>query len=259
MLLAGAAAAAAGRRWRESPDRVLLVVPHPDDESYGCSGTLQRLVARTGTAVVCLVLTSGEAATVGRERGIPPAELARIREQRLARIRDRLGLGGLLLARLPDGGLARLSLAELATVVRTGIELVAPQVVLGHDPRGVNAHPDHIAAHWGLRRALEGSPVRRFGMLAHDAESAESAAPRLLFPTHRRRIHWTVELTPEEIRGKERCLEEHEAIITLDPRVAAEGDRTLRPPREQWEFFGEADGVVRDDLFAALPQAPLPV
>ena len=238
---------------RERPRRALLVVPHPDDESYGCAGTLARLAADRDCAVAMLFLTSGEAASVGKVRQLAPSELATIREGRLENVRSWLGVDRLHLARLPDGKLSRLPLGEVAASVRTVVDALAPQVVLGHDPRGVNAHPDHIATHWAVRTALPGSEVRRFAMVVHDEEEARSAAPRLLFSTPEERIHCTIRLTEDEVSVKERCLVEHEAIITLDPTTAAENEISLRSPIEQWEFLGEADGVAVGGLFDALP------
>ena len=243
-------------KWRASAHRVLLVVPHPDDESYGCAGTLARAAQDPDCSIALLILTSGEAATVGKERGIAPAELATIREKRLERVVEWLGLEALFLARLPDSGLAQLPLAPFAASIRSAIDLFEPTVLLGHDPRGVNAHADHIASHWALRTALPGSSVRRFAMLAHGEESVAAVAPRLLFPTRAERIHLHVQLTAEEIALKERCLDEHEAIMTLDADRAAREGLLHRLPIEEWEFFGEPAGLRAADLFADLPADP---
>ena len=70
----------------------------------------------------------------------------------------RASLDGLVVGDLPDGRVARLPLAEAAARVRAVIEALDPQVVITGDPRGVNGHPDHIAAHWLVRAALDGRP-----------------------------------------------------------------------------------------------------
>lgn len=245
--------------WRACPRRLLLVVPHPDDESYGPAGTLARYGRDPDCAVGMLFLTSGEAATIGKERGIERSDLALLREGRLNRVVEWLGVDALFLARLPDGGLARLPLTRLGASIRACLDQFEPQVVLGHDPRGTNAHPDHIASHWALRSALAGSSVRRFAMLALGEESVRAATPRLMFSTPRHRIHCTLELTAEEELLKERCLLEHEAVMTMDPARSAREGMPLRLPREECEFFGEPDGLVVLDLFHDLPETLPPV
>jgi len=202
--------------------------------------------------VVLLVLTSGEAASIGRERGIAPTELAVLREKRLHRVTEWLQLDQLLLARLPDGELASLPLGVLSASIRSVLEEFKPQVVLGHDARGVNAHPDHIATHWAMRCALQDSSVLRFAQVVHGEVQAPRAAPRLLFSTPSERIHCEIRLSPAETEVKERCLLEHEAIVTTD-RLRAEQENLLwREPLEQWQFFGERFQT-RTSLLEELP------
>ena len=236
--------------------RALLIVPHPDDESYGGAGSLARLGADPDTSVSMLFLTSGEAATIGKERGIPPDELATMREGRCARVRDRLGLDRLFFARLPDGRLSHRPIDELVTAIDAALETTDPHVVVGHDPRGVNAHPDHIASHWGIRTSLRANArsVVRWVQFAHDQESVEAAAPRLLFATPEDRIHCSITFDEREAALKEACLLEHEAVVTILPEVAEAEGKILRPPREDWEFFGEAPGASFAGWFDRLPE-----
>jgi len=166
-------------------------------------------------------------------------DLAKLRENRLKRVTEWLQLDQLLLARLPDGEIANLSLDVVSASMRSVLQEYQPQVVLGHDARGVNAHPDHIATHWGLRRALQDSSVLRFAQVVHGEAQASRAAPRLLFSTPSERIHCQIRLSAAEIAVKERCLLQHEAIVTTD-RMRAERENLLwREPVEQWQFFGE--------------------
>ena len=240
--------------------RVLLIVPHPDDESYGGAGSLARVGADLDTEVSMLFLTSGEAATIGKERGIAPGDLAKIREARCAAVRDRLALDRLFFARLPDGRLSHQPLSRLVDAVAAAIDATDPQVIVGHDPRGVNAHPDHIASHWAIRSCLieRSHQVRRWVQFAHDREDVEAAAPRLLFETPPERLHCSIAFDEREADLKEACLLEHEAIVTIRPEVASAEGKILRPPREDWEFFGEADGARYAGWFENLPkQLPL--
>ncbi|MHC4549236.1 MAG: PIG-L deacetylase family protein [Planctomycetota bacterium] len=228
--------------------RVLAVFPHPDDEAYGCAGTLARAGADPEAAAVLFCVTRGEASSMGPARGLRPAEVGDLRERRLEQVAAILRLDGLVVGDFPDGGLDRSDARALAAAVRRVIEAFRPQVLIGHDPRGVNAHPDHIATHWATRHALAGEDAVRFAMLAYPPSVAEAARPRLLFPTPLEEIDAVLHLTPDEIEAKERCLRIHEALVTLQP--GGDGRLLHRPPVERYDFLGEERSPPVSDLFA---------
>ena len=117
---------------------VLVVAPHPDDESIGCGGTL-RLHVERGDRVDVAFLTSGE---LGLEE--LAADAARkVREDEAERAAAVLGLGRLTFFRHPDWFLADVVDAACADLIRL-VEELAPDRVL-HPHRG-DAHPDHAAA-----------------------------------------------------------------------------------------------------------------
>ncbi|AZN30765.1 PIG-L family deacetylase [Flaviflexus salsibiostraticola] len=120
--------------------RVLVVVAHPDDESFGLGAIIDAL-ARQGTAVDILCFTQGEASTLGAA-----PDLAAIRAEELSAAAHELGAASTLLLDYPDGGLADSDAAELrARVVATARETGA-DALLTFDPLGITGHPDHIAA-----------------------------------------------------------------------------------------------------------------
>src|SRR5438270_10321937 len=80
--------------------RVLVVSPHPDDESLGCGGTLHRHV-EAGDAVRVVFLTSGEHGG----HGLPPSEAGALREQEARRAAEIIGIEEVEFWRLTDGGL----------------------------------------------------------------------------------------------------------------------------------------------------------
>lgn len=95
------------------PGPVLVVAPHPDDETIGAGGALARH-ALAGDAVTVLVATSGER-TSGGGRHAQAVAVAREAECRGA-LAD-LGVGEPTFLRLPDGALGGW-VAELAAAVR---------------------------------------------------------------------------------------------------------------------------------------------
>ena len=231
--------------------RLLAVFPHPDDESYGCAGALARAGADPEAAAVLLCLTHGEASSMGSARGLDPDGVARLRGRRMEQVAGLLGLDGMVVESLPDSKLAHLDIDEVAAPIRRVLEALRPQVVIGHDPRGVNGHLDHIATHWALRVALRDHGPLRFAMLAYPPSVCEAAKPRLLFPTPEDDIDAVVYLSPDEVEAKEACLRTHEALVTL--RADGGPGLLLRPPVERYDFFGEPLDEPVDDLFSGLP------
>lgn len=235
---------------RERPKRLLAVFPHPDDEAYGCAGALARAGADPDAAAVLVTLTRGEASSLGAERGLSPEEIGDLRAGRLEEVARITGLDHLIVESFPDGRLARCPVEEVSGRIREVVKALRPQVVIGHDPRGVNGHADHIASHWFLREALRGRDGTRFAMIAYPPEFVEAAKPRLLFPTPQGEMDAILDLSDEEIEAKEACLRVHEAIVTLVPD--GPGPLVTRPPREHYDFLGEDLAEPLDDLFGGI-------
>lgn len=127
-------------RWRH----VLTVVAHPDDESFGLGGVIDRLV-RAGSRVSVLCLTAGEASTLGAHHD-DHAELITLRAAELELAARRLGVGRTTLLRHPDGDLSD-RLPELVASVEATVAVDEPDALLVFGAGGgVTGHPDHEAA-----------------------------------------------------------------------------------------------------------------
>jgi LmbE family N-acetylglucosaminyl deacetylase len=125
--------------------RVLVLSPHPDDESIGCGGTLCSHVAAQDEVRV-VFLTSGELGGHGMD---PVARRSR-REAEAAVAARILGIAQIEFWHAPDGRLRARDnwVAQLVDLLRRW----RPQVV--YTTHGGEAHPDHRAAPRILRRAL---------------------------------------------------------------------------------------------------------
>ncbi|MGC8473164.1 MAG: PIG-L family deacetylase [Candidatus Dormibacteria bacterium] len=116
----------------------LVVVAHPDDESFGLGAVLSSLV-ESGMEVRLLCLTAGEASTVGAG-----SELVEQRRREVLAAAEVLGLASVRLEELPDGRLSSVPLDELSGLVEE--ELGDSRVLVGFERLGVTGHPDHAAA-----------------------------------------------------------------------------------------------------------------
>lgn len=138
---------------------ILVVSPHPDDESIGCGGTICKHVLK-GDAVHVVVLTSGEAGGHGRSR----EETIRLREQEARDASAILKLASLQFWHLPDGRLKATVAAcqQLRRVIRT----LRPSVVyVTHDGE---MHPDHRAAYRMVMQAVSELSGRRPVVLLYE-------------------------------------------------------------------------------------------
>lgn len=163
---------------------VLVVVAHPDDESFGLGGLVAAL-ADTGAEVEVLCLTRGEASSLGGEL----ADLATIRAEELAVAGAELGTSTTILLERPDGHLGDLAQEELVADVLTAVERHRPDGLLVFDPRGgVTGHEDHAAASRAAISAAEvsGIPVLGWALPTEVADelNAEYGAAFIGYPAH---------------------------------------------------------------------------
>ena len=132
--------------------RVLVLSPHPDDETFGCGGTLRRQVEQ-GDTVRVVFLTSGEKGGHGRSE----AETIVLREEEARLAADILGLSQLEFWHEPDGAL-RVTAAAVKRM-RAVLQTFRPDTI--YVPHGREMHPDHRAASRLLRAALAGARGQR--------------------------------------------------------------------------------------------------
>lgn len=127
-----------------APRCLLVVAPHPDDETIGAHGLMARLGPR-GTMLRVLVVTDGRASHPG-SRAWPRARLVRERQRETRRAVRRLGVaaGGIRFLGLPDGSLA--ACADAARRLVAAAVRAAPKPLLVLSPSPTDDHPDHRAA-----------------------------------------------------------------------------------------------------------------
>ncbi len=121
--------------WR----RVLVVVAHPDDESFALGAVVDAFTA-AGSEVNLLCLTEGEASTLGT--GI---NLGAMRREELAAASRVLGVAATTLHHHPDGDLGRVCRHVLAGEVIDEVGDHRTDGLLVFDTHGVTGHRDHAA------------------------------------------------------------------------------------------------------------------
>ena len=140
----------------QRPLTVLAVFAHPDDEGFGCGGTLAALAAG-GHRVTLVCATNGDVGEISDPGLATPATLGAVRQGELRAAMDVTGIRDVRFLNYRDSGMAgtednghpaclfqaapeRVS-GQVAAVIRE----LRPDLVITHDPTGGYGHPDHVA------------------------------------------------------------------------------------------------------------------
>lgn len=138
--------------------KLLVVLAHPDDETFGMGGTLA-LYAQRGVEVHLICATRGEEGEIDPEYQETIHSAACLRTQELRCAAAILGVKNIHFLNYRDSGmsgsdankhpraLAAQPVEQVAAEVAQLIRAIQPEVVITFDPIGGYRHPDHIAIH----------------------------------------------------------------------------------------------------------------
>ena len=132
--------------------RMLVVVAHPDDETFGCGSVLAHAAER-GMQTTVWCATRGEAGEPAPGCGVEAGgQLGAARAQELREAAGLLGVDDVVLGGFADSGmsgpapagsLAAAPHADVVAALREQVERVRPDLVLTLD--GSDGHRDHVA------------------------------------------------------------------------------------------------------------------
>lgn len=152
--------------------RLMAVLAHPDDESFGVGGTLA-FYAQKGVDVHLVCATQGEAGEVEPHQMEGYQSLAELRTEELRCAANILGISDVHFLGYRDSGmlgstdnqhpnaLVAAPIDDVTLHIVNLIRQVRPQVVITFDPLGGYRHPDHIAIHKATVKAFQqaGDPL----------------------------------------------------------------------------------------------------
>ena len=150
---------------------VFAAFAHPDDEGFGCGGTLAALVAG-GHRVTLICATNGDVGEISDPALATPETLWQVRQRELRTAMDVTGIEDVRFLNYRDSGMAgtedndhQSSLfqapeAKVVEQVAAVIRETRPDVVITHDPTGGYGHPDHVT-HLSSHRVSGGTLQRR--------------------------------------------------------------------------------------------------
>ena len=167
--------------------RVLAVFAHPDDEGFGCGGTLAMLVSR-GARVTLVCATNGDVGEISDPSLATAETLAQVRQEELRNAMRITGVPDVRFLGYRDSGMAgtednnhphSLYQAQPESVISRLVRVIGeidPRVVLTHAPTGGYGHPDHVAVYDLTTTAF------------HRATGANGPVPKPSFPRKRESI-----------------------------------------------------------------------
>lgn len=137
--------------------QVLVVFPHPDDESFSSAGLI-RLYRNMGVPVTYACLTLGE---MGRNLGNPPfatrESLPEIRRKELLNACKAMGIEDLRMMGLRDKTVEFEDDEKMVKLVRDLIDELNPSLIITFLP-GYSVHPDHEATGRAVVEAVRRIP-----------------------------------------------------------------------------------------------------
>ncbi len=121
---------------KKSKPALAAIFAHPDDESFGPSGTLAKFTRTHDVYVLC--------ATKGESGMGPSSKLAKIRVRELRQSAKIIGIKRVYFLGFRDGKLSNSIYHKLAAKIEQRLKQIEPQILLTTEARGVSGHIDHI-------------------------------------------------------------------------------------------------------------------
>ena len=123
--------------------RILLLLAHPDDETFGPGGTIAKAADKGGD--FCLpAAPGGEGGMLGAPPVTDRAHLGEVRAAELTCAAGILGIRKVSFLGFIDGQLASTPRERIVEKAVEQIRWTRPHVLIGFGPEGVSRHPDHM-------------------------------------------------------------------------------------------------------------------
>jgi len=133
---------------------MLLLFPHPDDESFSVGGTVAKYV-KNGWTVHLILATNGEKGQSGFFSWAQGDALGALRQEETRHAANILGISDVQFLGLPDGGLSTLTPGTLEDPFFKAMLHFLPDIVITFDGTGITGHPDHIKVSYAATFAFQ--------------------------------------------------------------------------------------------------------
>jgi LmbE family N-acetylglucosaminyl deacetylase len=220
-------------------NRMLVIMPHPDDEAIFCGGFLHQLsVMAMPTRVITMTL--GEKSTL--RYGLKPKDdLAGVRQKELTRALSILGVKDFHIYHYPDSGLEKIG-KKIKQTIRTNIRDFRPTHVVTLEPDGVYGHPDHIALSAFVRNIVK-KPIQLLYITVSPSYTLPSAS-RMAKKKHIKPLYpdFKLKLRPSDIIVKLKSLHAHRSqFVSPITKLPLQATFFLKNKLLSYEFFAKGN------------------
>lgn len=196
--------------------RIIVFAPHPDDETYGCGGTIAKKI-NEGYEVIIVMMTDGRNLfqnVLGIDLDPTPEEVKKTRREEIIRATKILGVSkkNLLFLDFEDGALEKHEKEAEGRIIEI-IEKYSPVEV--YFPYIKDCHPDHRATNRIIRRCLQKlglTPMKYQYSIMHKYARIGPLIERLLSLFRKNRIEVDIS---EFINLKEKAVKEFKSEISI--------------------------------------------
>ena len=244
----------------------MVVMPHPDDECFGCASTIARYSAEGATVSLVTMTRGGAGLWNGRATGdLRP--LTDVRELELRDAARELGVTFLETLDYPDGALEKVEEVDavkerfLGDVVRC-LRSHRPQVVVTFGPEGTYGHPDHkVVSRMTVQACTLSGDPSAYELEALALGLSPWSPSKLYFQTATLMTVEALRLAPQQpitTRISIRGFEEAKLRAFAHYRTQTQEWEPLRKfidgqgEVEVFSLVGAAHGVAEDDLFTGV-------
>lgn len=160
---------------------IVGIFAHPDDESFGPSGTIAKLAQKNDVYIICA--TSGEEGENHLTRKSKKT-IAEIRRDELKKSAKVLGVKKVYFLGFKDGTLCNNLYHELAEKITHKLKTLKPEILITFEPHGVSGHIDHITVSMVTSYVFEQLPFVKKVMYhaIHKSRAAERKGYFIYFP-----------------------------------------------------------------------------
>lgn len=123
--------------------RLLFILAHPDDETFGPGGTIAKYAAM-GHDIYLATATKGEAGMLGDPPVASRENVGEVRAKELECAAHVLGIREVYFMGFLDGKLTEIPTEKIMEKTVYAIRKFRPHVVITFGPGGVSGHPDHV-------------------------------------------------------------------------------------------------------------------